>query len=243
MAKKPSFHIGTSGWSYSGWKGSFYPEDCPQKAYLSYYSEHFETVEVNNSFYHLPSAETFEQWRKTVGKNFVFAVKASRYITHMKKLKEPKEGLSNFFGAAEALKAKFGPVLFQLPPRWHVNAERLAAFLDALPARGRYTFEFRDKSWFNDQVFDLLAAHGAALCIYDLEGQVSPEIVTAGFVYVRLHGPDPNAYQGSYTPKHLRALAKRCRGWMEDGKEVFCYFDNDQKGYAIKNALSLRDLL
>jgi uncharacterized protein YecE (DUF72 family) len=161
----------------------------------------------------------------------------------MKKLKEPKEGLSNFFGAAEILKAKLGPVLFQLQPRWRVNVERLAAFLDALPAKGRYTFEFRDESWLNDEVFDLLAEHGAALCIYDLEGRVSPEIVTADFVYVRLHGPDPKAYQGSYPPKLLRAWAKRCSGWMADRKEVFCYFDNDQKGYAVNNARSLRDLL
>jgi uncharacterized protein YecE (DUF72 family) len=243
MSKKSSCLIGTSGWHYEHWKGPFYPEDMPEKGFLSFYSERFDVAEINNSFYQLPDKGTFQQWRQTVGKGFVFAVKASRYITHMKKLKDLEKSLSNFMDSVDSLDGRLGPILFQLPPRWHMNPERLESFLDKLPDRRRYTFEFRDKSWFDERVYDLLSAHNAAFCIYDLEGQMSPEIVTADFIYIRLHGPDKNAYEGSYSKRKLNSFAKKFNKWTREGKDVFCFFDNDQKGFAAENALTLQQIV
>ncbi len=242
MAHKAACHIGTSGWHYDHWKDRFYPADLPKEQWLSFYADHFETVEINNSFYHLPNPETFDLWRQTVGKGFRFAVKASRYITHMKKLKDPKESLSKFFKASEHLKNKRGPILFQLPPKWHVNTERLASFIEALPGKCRYTFEFRDESWFDKKVYDVLKEYGIAFCIYDMAGQVTPRQVTADFIYVRLHGPS-SKYEGDYTKRQLNAWGKRFKDWMKDGKDIYCYFNNDLKGCAVRNADSLRQIV
>jgi len=167
-------YIGTSGWNYKHWRGPFYPEDLPDKEMLSFYAEHFDTVEINNTFYHLPSFKTLKTWRETVPRKFTFAVKASRFITHMKKLKAPKTSTKKFFTRVERLEDKLGPILFQLPPHWGCDADRLADFLDALPSRRRYGFEFRDQSWHTEEVYDLLKKHNAALCIYDLAGKESP---------------------------------------------------------------------
>ena len=199
-------------------------------------------MEINNSFYHLPSPQTFDQWRKTAGKGFRFAVKASRYITHMKKLKDPKKSLTKFFDACTHLKTRLGPILFQLPPYWHVNTERLKLFLDALPQKHRYAFEFRDKSWFSDDVYKILSDYNTAFCIYDMGGEMTPRVVTADFIYVRLHGPAAR-YEGDYTKRQLNAWAKRFGDWMKDGKEIYCYFNNDLKGFAVKNAQTLRHIL
>lgn len=181
-------HIGTSGWHYEHWVGPFYPEAVPAEDYLSFYAERFAAVEVNNTFYQLPARETLVSWRDGTPGDFLFACKASRYITHMKKLKDPRDSLRRFFEVVEALDPKLGPILFQLPPRWHVDVERLEGFLEALPAGRRYAFEFRDESWFAAEVYDALARHNAAFCIYDLAGRRSPVEVTADFAYVRLHG-------------------------------------------------------
>jgi uncharacterized protein YecE (DUF72 family) len=242
ISKNASFHIGTSGWHYKHWKGPFYPEDFAAKDFLRFYADSFDTVEINNSFYHLPEKSTFTQWRKTVDRNFIFAVKASRYITHMKKLKNPEEGLSNFYAAANKLKDKFGPVLFQLPPYWHINAERLEAFMAQLPQQ-QCAFEFRDESWFDEKIYNLLSKFNCAFCIYDLAGRLSPEIVTADYIYIRLHGPDPERYHGNYPRRTLNAWAKKFNKWAGQGKEIYCYFDNDQEGCAVKNALTLRELV
>lgn len=242
MAKKAACHIGTSGWHYDHWMGPFYPDGVSKREFLSFYADRFETVEINNSFYHLPSPDTFDQWRQTAGKGFIFAVKASRYITHMKKLKDPKKSLTKFFDTSTHLKTKLGPILFQLPPYWHVNTERLKLFLDALPKKHRYAFEFRDKSWFDDDVYQLLSDHHAGFCIYDMGGEVTPRVVTADFIYVRLHGPAAR-YEGDYTKRQLNAWAERFGGWMKDGKEIYCYFNNDLKGFAVKNAQTLRHIL
>ena len=165
MKASENIHIGTSGWHYDHWSGPFYPEDLSKDEFLSYYSKVFHTVEINNSFYHLPSEETFTKWRDTVPDGFIFSVKASRYITHMKKLKDPQEPVTNFMKRVDVLEDKLGPILFQLPPRWKVNPERLINFLKALPAGFRYTFEFRDSSWFDQRVMDALTDQGAAFCI------------------------------------------------------------------------------
>ncbi|MGV3503145.1 MAG: DUF72 domain-containing protein [Adhaeribacter sp.] len=235
-------YIGTSGWHYKHWKGLFYPADLPQQQYLSFYLQHFRTVEINNSFYRLPDRATFASWRQSVPADFVFAVKASRYITHMKKLKDPQQSLSLFLDQVAALEEKLGPILFQLPPRWRCDLPRLKQFLQALPAGGLYTFEFRDPSWYQEQVYQLLRDYQAAFCIYDLEQHQSPMEVTANFVYVRLHGPE-GRYTGSYTDEALEAWAAKARDWQAQGRAVYFYFDNDIGGYAVGDARRLQHLL
>lgn len=235
-------HIGTSGWHYEHWVGPFYPEAVPAEDYLSFYAERFAAVEVNNTFYQLPARETLVSWRDGTPGDFLFACKASRYITHMKKLKDPRDSLRRFFEVVEALDPKLGPILFQLPPRWHVDVERLEGFLEALPAGRRYAFEFRDESWFAAEVYDALARHNAAFCIYDLAGRRSPVEVTADFAYVRLHGPD-RAYRGSYDGRTLYGWLRRFLRWRGEERDVYCFFDNDEKGYAALDALRMMEML
>lgn len=235
--------IGASGWHYKHWLGPFYPADLPASKMLAFYTARFDTVEINNSFYKLPSAETFEKWRQATPPGFSFAVKASRFITHMKKLKEPRHALENFLPRAEVLAEKLGTILFQLPPHWHCNTERLAEFLETLPAYHRYTFELRDPSWHNSEVYSLLSQHNAAFCIYQLSGFESPVEITADFTYIRLHGPTESAYQGSYDSSSLQFLAGRIRDWQRRLKAIYVYFDNDQAGFAAHNALELKRLL
>lgn len=235
-------HIGTSGWHYPHWKGSFYPVDLPSDRFLEYYVKYFQTTEINNSFYKLPEISTFEHWRKTVPESFIFSVKASRYITHMKKLKDPEQPVANLFSNIQVLKDKLGPVLFLLPPNRRIDIERLKSFLKALPEKHRYAFEFRDTSWFGKETENALAKAGAAFCIYDFAGTKSPHAVTADFVYVRLHGPD-GAYKGHYDGQTLSDWAKQFLSWADEGKEIFCYFDNDEKGFAAQDALKLKELL
>jgi uncharacterized protein YecE (DUF72 family) len=235
-------YIGTSGWHYKHWLGNFYPEKLPFSKMLDYYCKHFNTVEINNSFYMLPQVSTLESWRDGTPKNFKFAIKASRFLTHNKKLKEPENALNNFLPRAEALGDKLGPILFQLPPKWKVNRERLEEFLQALPKYHRYTFEFREPSWITPEIYKVLRQYNAAFCIYELAGFHSPIEVTADFVYVRLHGPG-HRYQGSYDPPTLRKWADRIERWTEEDRSVFIYFDNDQAAYAAKNALTLKRMV
>jgi uncharacterized protein YecE (DUF72 family) len=235
-------HIGTSGWHYGHWRGPFYPDELGAEGFLAYYAERFPTVEINNSFYQLPSESTLGKWRDAVPQGFVFAVKGSRFITHMKKLKDPARSLAPFLERVAVLGEKLGPILFQLPPRWGFNGARLAGFLAALPGAYRYTLELRDQSWINDDALDLLARHGAAFCIYDLAGYLSPLEVTADFVYIRLHGPG-GPYQGQYDDKTLAGWAGAMAAWSREGREVFCYLDNDEAGYAAQDAARLQDLL
>ena len=198
-------------------------------------------MEINNSFYRLPSERALEAWRDTVPPGFLFAVKASRFITHLKKLKDPERSLVSFLDRIALLGEKLGTTLFQLPPRWRYDAARLAAFLTALPGKYRYTLELRDRSWINAEALDLLSAHGVAFCIYELAGYLSPREVTADFVYIRLHGPG-GAYQGQYDRQTLTAWAEAMAAWSRQGREVFCYFDNDEAGYAAQNALQLQEM-
>lgn len=237
--KKGKIHIGTSGWHYKHWKGNFYPVDIKDHEQLKEYIKTFETVELNNSFYHLPAEETFRQWAAAVTDGFIFSVKASRYITHMKKLKDTLPAVEILLQHADKLKDKLGPVIFQLPPGWKVNAERLSDFLKRLPKGYRYTFEFRNQTWFTEEIYESLRKHNIALCIYELDHYQSPILVTADFVYVRLHGPE-GKYQGSYTQEQLDHWAAYCRQWSKEGKDVFIYFDNDQEGYAAFNAKILQ---
>lgn len=241
-SQKGRIRIGTSGWSYDHWQGGVYPRDLPADERLSFYLQRFDSVEINNSFYSLPARETLREWRDTVPADFLFAAKASRYITHMKKLKDPEESTRRFFSRISDLGDKLGPILFQLPPRWHFDAGRLAEFLDVLDRDHRFALEFRDHSWHTDETLQLLRDHGAAFCIFDLAGFTSPKELTADFTYLRLHGPD-GAYQGSYDDKALAGWAGALSSWTDMGTDVFCYFDNDENGYAARNALRLREML
>lgn len=237
-----AIHVGTSGWHYAHWRGRFYPRDLADGEWLGFYARRFSTVEINNTFYQQPDRQTFVQWRETVPPGFEFAVKANRYITHMKKLKDPAEPVATFVQGVAALEDHLGPMLFQLPPHWHLNLERLRAFLETLPAAGRHVFEFRDPSWFDERVYDLLAEYGAAFCIHDMAGQPSPKVVTADLVYVRFHGPD-GQYQGSYDKQALAGWAGAFSTWRRQGKEIYCYFNNDEEGHAPENASTLLNML
>src|SRR6185437_13849704 len=236
-----AIRIGTSGWHYKHWIGKFYPAKLPAAQMLAYYLERFNTVEINNSFYMLPKFETMRCWRAATPKNFEFAVKASRFLTHNKKLKEPENALQNFLPRAEALEEKLGPILFQLPPRWRVNVERLEEFLQVLPRRHRYAFEFREPSWNTQAVYATLRRHNAAYCIFELDCFISPLEITADFAYVRLHGPG-GKYQGCYSRQTLRQWAERVAAWNKL-RAAYIYFDNDQAGYAAQNALELKRLV
>jgi len=209
---------------------------------LTFYKDRLESVEINNSFYQLPEEKVLAEWRDTVPEGFVFAAKASRYITHMKKLKDPEEPVSNFIDRMSVLDDKLGPILFQLPPHWKLNAKRLQSFCEALPGGYRYAFEFRDPSWFEKAVYEILSDHDAAFCIYELSGTLAPRKVTADFVYVRLHGPE-GAYEGDYNRQTLAGWAGAFSTWSRKSLDIYCYFDNDHKGYAARNALSLLRML
>jgi uncharacterized protein YecE (DUF72 family) len=241
MKVRSALHIGTSGWHYPHWKGSFYPEDLPDAEMLSFYAGRFSTVEINNTFYRLPLKETLAGWRESVPPGFIFSVKASRYITHMKKLRDVGKPLSVFLGTIDVLGDKLGPVLFQLPPRWHINTERLRTFLSILPKEYRYAFEFRDPSWLVQETYDALSDAGASFCIYDLAGSLSPKVITSGVVYIRLHGPD-GPYRGQYGTGDLAGWARSFATWRKQEKMIYCYFDNDEAGFAADNALKLSEM-
>jgi uncharacterized protein YecE (DUF72 family) len=234
--------IGTSGWHYKHWLGNFYPEGTKAPEMLCHYLKSFDTVELNNSFYHLPSEAAFKAWRAATPARFLFAVKASRFITHMKKLGNVEEGVERFLTHATNLGPKLGPILFQLPPRWKKNAERLREFLSKLPANHRYVFEFREPSWLDAEIYDILMEFNVAHCIYELEYFQSPLEITADFTYVRLHGPGLK-YQGRYGDEGLQPWVERISLWKESLRQIFVYFDNDQEGYAAADALRLKELL
>jgi uncharacterized protein YecE (DUF72 family) len=230
--------IGTSGWHYKHWLGVFYPPGTSAGEMLQFYARHFDTVEINNSFYRLPAATTFDTWRESSPPEFCFAVKGSRFITHMKKLKDPESSSEKFFLAADRLEEKLGPILFQLPPRWKLNLERLSEFLEALPKEHKYVFEFRDASWHVPAVFEVLRKYRAAFCIHDFEEMNVPSEITADFAYIRFHGPTSAKYWGSYSERQLEAWAERIAGWRVSA--VYAYFNNDPGGEAVKNALTLK---
>jgi len=236
-------HIGTSGWHYKHWLGLFYPETTPSSEMLPFYLRYFDTVEVNNTFYQLPAPTTFDYWRENSSTKFCFAVKASRYITHMKKLKDPESSITNFFSRVELLDRKLGPILFQLPPRWKFNHHRLAEFLRILPKQHQYVFEFRDESWLVPQVFDQLGEHNAALCIHDLGTMRTPVEITADFTYIRFHGPGDAKYSGSYSGRELQKWANRINEWRKSLSSIYVYFNNDVGGWAVQNALDLKQMI
>lgn len=235
--------IGTSRYHYKHWRGLFYPARMSADQMLDYYSRHFDTVELNNSFYRLPTENAFDDWRRSTPSNFVFAVKMSRFLTHNKKLRNPQLALTNFLSRVERLRTKLGPILFQLPPKWQVNHERLKALLETLPPTLRYVFELRDRTWITPKIEELLASSGAAFCIYELAGYHSPLTVTTDFAYVRLHGPSADKYQGSYDETCLSEWCCQIGDWSRTLKAVYVYFDNDQAGFAARNAMTLKRMV
>ena len=235
--------IGTSGYSYKHWAGRYYPPGLKPSGWLRHYLRDFDTVELNNTFYQLPEPETFDNWRKATPEDFLFAVKGSRFLTHMIKLKDPERGLVNFIPRAQRLRSKLGPILWQLPPGWKVNAERLETFLQILPREHRYTFELRNQTWMTDEIHAILRKYNAAYCIYQIAGYQSPLEITADWTYVRLHGPTQFKYRGSYSDDQLAEWAERIRKWSRTLKAIYVYFDNDDSAYAVENALTLKRML
>jgi uncharacterized protein YecE (DUF72 family) len=233
--------VGTSGWSYPHWRGPFYPPEMRSGDFLTYYAERFATVEINNSFYRLPPETSVQRWRDLAPPGFTYAVKATRFITHYRRLKDAGESLAQFIDRMSGLDEALGPLLFQLPPSFPLRLERLEAFLESLPARVQVAFEFRESSWFEPAVYAVLERRGAAFCISDLHGRATPEVVTAPLVYVRLHGP--GRYSGSYDDASLETWAGKCAAWACDAHQVRVYFDNDQRGYAAQDATRLKTLL
>ena len=231
--------VGTSGYQYDDWRGRFYPRDLPKRRWFEYYAQHFDTVEINNTFYHLPAASTFDAWHDVAPRGFLYALKFSRYATHLKRLKDPREPLERFVDRAQHLGPFLGPILVQLPPGFHVNAERLAGFLDVAPGDRCWAVEFRHDSWLCDEVYAILEQHRAALCVHDMLRE-HPRRVTAAWTYLRFHGDHDG---GSYSPQFLSALARRIRGTLAQGIDVYAYFNNDVQGYAVCNALDLKRYL
>jgi uncharacterized protein YecE (DUF72 family) len=239
--REPTILVGTSGWHYPHWQGPFYPPDLPPAQWLARYAQTFRTVEVNATFYRLPEPATFTAWREATPDRFLFALKAPRGITHTRKLANCAEPLGAFLARARLLGPKLGPLLFQLPPHWHANPRRLEDFLTQLPAGVRCAFEFRDPTWHTESVYEVLRARGVAFCVYDLAGFTAPLAVTANFAYLRLHGPGASPYAGSYSETQLRDWAAKARQWAgRGGKDVYLFFDNDQSGYAVRNAGSIQ---
>ncbi len=240
--------IGTSGYNYPHWWGGvFYPSSLPQRKWLEFYSDYFDTVELNVSFYRLPKKETFKSWFKRTPRGFSFAVKGSRFITHIKRLKDCREPLSLFLEHASFLKWKLGCLLWQLPPRFKFQKERLEEFcvlLSTLPHSKilRHAFEFRDESWFCSEAFKILEEFNFAFCIAHGSGLPFMEKITSSFIYLRLHGGEI-LYGSNYSDKELKLWAKKINDWTKSGKDIFVYFNNDAYGFAVKNALTLKKMV
>ena len=234
--------VGTSGYVYPHWRrGVFYPEGLRQREELGWYADRFRTVELNNPFYRLPAPESFDRWRDAVADDFVFAVKASRYISHIRRLREAAEPLALFLERAGRLGPKLGPILFQLPPTFHADPGLLRRFLGELPAGHRWVVEFRHPSWHTREAYDVLADRGVALCI-PVGGRVRPDLVTtAPFVYVRMHAGE--APGGGFTTGQLDWWAGRLRALGKAGKDRYVYFNNDPGGHAPRDARALLDRL
>lgn len=234
--------IGTSGWAYKHWQNRFYPPDIPQKNWLNFYSHEFDTIEINSTFYRLPQKMRFEKWSGQVPDDFLFAVKASRYITHVKRLKIDVQPIDRLVGMATGLSNKLGPVLFQLPPNLKFDRARLQSFLDKLPSDHRHVLEPRHQSWLNDEVFALLKDYNVCLCFVSSPDFPSIKAITSDFIFLRMHG-SKMLYGSSYTDKELETWAQEINIWSNAGLDCFVYFNNDALAYAVKNARTLKELI
>jgi len=239
---KCDIRIGTSGWHYAHWEGLYYPEKLPKSKWFEYYARDFDTVEINNTFYQLPKQETFKNWHKQAPENFLYAVKANRFITHIKRLKGAEETLPRFFERAELLKENLGPILYQLPPSMHKDLERLGDFLQVLPRNRTAVFEFRHESWFSQDTYDLLNEFGVGFCIHDLSGVPTPRVITGKVIYIRFHGTI-GRYDGDYPKSTLRNWAEWIKENVSEVCGVYTYFNNDAHAYAVSNAKTLKERL
>lgn len=234
--------VGCSGWEYKHWRGDFYPAELRKAEWFGYYAERFDSVEINNTFYRLPERTTFAAWAGRAPSGFEFAIKASRFLTHMKKLKDPEEPIERLFGRMRPLRGHLGPVLYQLPPGWKLDRARLEHFLQVLPRRVRHVVEFREPSWYVEDVLDLLAQHRVSLCLHDMPGSATGKVRVGPLVYVRYHGAS-DRYHGSYSDDRLEAWAEWLHAERINGTDIYAYFNNDVGGHAPRNAATLRRLL
>ena len=235
----PFARIGCSGWEYKHWRGDFYPAELPTTRWFEYYAARFDTVEINNSFYRLPEESTFARWAERAPPGFVYAVKASRFLTHMKKLKDPEEPLDRLFSRMRPLRPHLGPVLYQLPPNLKLDRGRLEYFLHSLPRGVRHVMEFRDPTWYADDVYALLQRYGVALCLHDMRRSATGRERVGPFVYVRFHGPS-GTYSGGYSDDRLAGWADWIRQQLTEKVDVYAYFNNDVGGHAPRDAVTLR---
>lgn len=242
MPHLPPARVGCSGWQYKHWRGDFYPTDVPVARWFEFYAARFDTVEINNSFYRLPEAATFARWAERAPSRFLFAVKASRFLTHMKKLKDPDGPVNLLFDRMRSLGRHLGPVLYQLPPGWKLDRARLEHFLQVLPKGKRHVLEFREPSWYADDVSALLERYGVARCLHDMKGSATGQERVGPFVYVRFHGAS-GTYSGAYPERRLDRWAEWLHAQRRAGCEVFAYFNNDVGGHAPRDAVTLRRLL
>jgi uncharacterized protein YecE (DUF72 family) len=236
------YYIGTSGWHYDHWRDRFYPEKLAKAKWLEFYAGHFNTVEVNNSFYRLPSEAAFNNWRESSPSNFTFAVKVNRFITHIKRLKGAEEAVDKFFAGARILGEKLGPLLYQLPPNMHRDDQRLESFLSILPAGMKHVLEFRHRSWFEEGVLETLHKYNIGFCIFDMPSLSCPLAATADFAYIRFHG-STSLYSSCYSDDELHGWAERLASLAENLETVYIYFNNDADGFAVRNAMTLREFL
>jgi len=234
--------IGCSGWQYKHWREIFYPKDLPQRRWFDFYAEQFDTVEINNSFYRLPKPETFEKWRDMAPPGFCYAVKANRYLTQAKKLKECEEPIARMMAATRHLGDRLGPILYQLPPSLQLNLERLEGFLELIPKDLTNVFEFRHKSWYAPETYALLGRFGASFCVHDMKGSESERIAVGPAAYVRFHG-GVGKYWGRYSDERLLSWADWAVDQARTGRNVWCYFNNDIHGHAIDDAQTLRSMV
>jgi uncharacterized protein YecE (DUF72 family) len=234
--------IGCSGWIYRHWRELFYPAGLAQRRWFEHYAATFDTVELNTSFYHLPKPETFDKWRDQAPPGFLYAVKAPRFITHMKKLKECDEPMEEFLARARHLGDRLGPILYQLPPRWALNLERLEQFIALLPRDLRHVFEFRETSWMTEQVLALLDRSGISFCAHDMPGLRTERWAAGPIAYVRFHGGE-GKYWGRYSDEALLAWTDWIVAQARGGRDAWCYFNNDIHGHAIHDALTLRAMV
>jgi len=236
--------VGCSGWSYRDWRGVIYPADLASTRWFAYYTSLFDTVELNNTFYRLPTQQAVEGWAAAAPPDFLFALKVGQFGSHRMKLRDAASWLPNHLDRAERLGASLGPTLVQLPPRWRRNAERLDEFLSVAPTSMRWAVEIREPSWLHDDVYEVLRRHGAALCIHDLIDD-HPFVITTDWTYVRFHGPNATRepYRGSYGKRRLTPMAERLRDELDRGHDVYSYFNNDYEGLAVADARTLRDAL
>jgi uncharacterized protein YecE (DUF72 family) len=221
-----SIWVGTSGFQYAEWKGSFYPEDLPLKKMLPFYAQNFSTTEINYSFRQIPSQKTLTNWAEATPAEFKFAFKAPQKVTHFARLKDCEDTLRFFASAISFLETKLGPVLFQLPPQFAKDAERLRIFLGSMPSSIKAAFEFRDTSWFDDEIFKILGDHNAALCIAETEKLSTPQVATAGFGYIRLRRED-------FTPEQIKTWAGFVKTQTKR-KDTFVYFKHEEGGLGPK---------